>query len=203
MADCTHVKAGQAAAAFAAYVDIDQADVANDAVEVVQGEETDVLCINAFDEQVADGVSVAVKNKLAAANPFDGIPPVAGSPSGVDRAGGVAVRVIEVQRGVQLIAVAAALADRFCPGGWERVSVLGCVAIVVRTPVAVKIVADSVQLLQVGDLDETVAIGVVFPVDRLGAGDSHCGGKNKQRERKEQGCSPDRVGHFVISKQLS
>ena len=53
------------------------------------------------------------------------------------------------------------------------------------------------------DLDEAVAINVVFAVDHLGAGYSHCGGKNKQRERKEQGCSPDRVGHFVISKQLS
>ena len=69
MLDCTQVKAGQAATVFAAYVDIDQADVEDDPVEVVQGEETDALCINAFDEQVADGVLIAVKKKLAAANP--------------------------------------------------------------------------------------------------------------------------------------
>ena len=118
MTDCTQVKAGQAATAFTAYVDIDQADVANDAVEVVEGEETDVVCINPFDEQVADGVSIAVERGLE--DVPDGIPPAAGGPSSVDRAGGIAVRVVEVQRACQLIAFAAALADRFCPGGWER-----------------------------------------------------------------------------------
>ena len=149
-------------------------------------------------------MSVAVERGTKPVNGVpDRLPPAAGGPSSVHRAGGVAAWVFEVQRAGQLIAFAGALADRFCPGGWERDAVLACVAIVVRTPVAVKIVADSVQLLQVGDLDEAVAVGVVFPVARLGAGYSHCGGKHKQRERKEQGYSPDGYGHFVISKQLS
>ena len=99
----------------------------------------------------------------------NGAPAVAGGPLGVDCAGGVAVGFIEVQRAGQLVAVAVRVADLSCLSVGKRGGVGFSVGVWI--PVAIEVVADGVQLLQVGDLDEAVAVGVVLPVGRLGVGD--------------------------------
>ena len=111
-----------------------------------------------------EGGTKPVSVAIAGIRLADGQPAAAGDPSGVDCAGSVTVSPVEVQRPYQFVAAAALFADRFRLGHGKRCYVDRLVGFVVPAPVAVKVVADGVQLLQVGDLYEAVAIGIVFAV---------------------------------------
>ena len=109
--------------------------------------------------------------KPVIAEPY-GQPPVASGPLGVDRAGHVAADIIEVQRPGQFVADAI-ITDCSRPSDGKGVGVNFSPDTAVRLPVTVEVVADGVQLLQVGDLNEAVAVGIILPVGRLRVGDAY------------------------------
>ena len=116
------------------------------------------------DEEVADDVAVAVEpGGEGSGRGADGFPAVAGGPGHVDRAGGVAGCLVEVQVRRQLVALAGGGAAHAHPGAGEGGGVVAGVG-GGRRAVAVRVPAHRVQLLQVGHLDQVVAVGVVVGV---------------------------------------
>ena len=96
----------------------------------------------------------------------NGQPPCATGPRGGGYTGGIAVGFIEVQRQGQFVAVAALTADHVPRVGWERGGVYP--GVIVCLAVAVEVVANRVQLFQIGDLDEAVSVGVFLSFAGLG-----------------------------------
>ena len=126
-------------------------------------EQPDALGV-AVDEQVGNGEAVALENGGETIAPVaDGLPalPFRIRPGRfVDRRVGVAAGVVEVQVPVQFVARAAVgfVAAQTAHGVGEE----GVIAVIVRSPVAVQVQADGVQLLQVVDLNEIVGVAVVI-----------------------------------------
>ena len=120
-------------------------------------EQAHVVGALAVDVQAADGVGVAVEGPgVRIARRADGLPAI---PVAV-------LAAVEVQVGGQLVAEARVRAAHITQPVGEGGNPVGVVA-----GVAVEVVADGVELLQVGNLNQPVVVGVVVHHRRYGAGE--------------------------------
>ena len=110
----------------------------------------------------------------------DGPPSFTRRPIGADRARGVAIGGGEVQRADQFVPVAA-VADHFLTGHWIGGGVGPNFGTIVCLAVSVQVVTHGVQLLQICDFDQPVAVAVISGGgswrDGFGGrrGQKHCG----------------------------
>ena len=151
----------------AGHVGGDQGD-APDSVAVDRSEQTDLILGVPVDEQVGHGATIALEiGNEGRGGCTDRVPTVTAVPVVVVRVDVSIVVGVEVQVLRQLVARAAAVAGT--PHSESTHGVGGVIrhpGCAVHLAIAVQVVPQGVQLRQIGDVDETVVIGIVVPVSR-------------------------------------
>ena len=148
----------------ARHIDVEQSEVADDTVadrsEQPCGIES--AAIDRLDQQVADGMPVAVESRTERIEGItNGHPAVPVVPIGVACVGAPAGVGVEVQIRRQFVADTSVGAPHPRRSLDERRMVPAPVGLHVRRAIAVQVVAHGVELRQIANIDETVVVRVV------------------------------------------